>query len=549
MAQEDGVIRVGDEVQYFLERQHLLGNLSGAHLTHQPLSKYQVQIYLDSLYAKRESMSEDDQIVLSQFRGKRLHPLAKWLKGERSSIFRNGRDLVSWVGDDYNFQLNPILYTVLGPGTRGGISESANGARLFYRNTRGLRIAGSIGKYLFFESRIEENQRIPGFPLFNNQTAPRQGVVKFDTESGSNPAYDYFNGTGVVGLKAKYFEIRFGRDRNHWGTGRGSVQLSSYAPVYDQFQLRTTVGKVQYTNLWSAFSDHSTLPDGEYFFDNAIPRKFGAFHRLAFNATENIQLGLFETVIVGQDSSSSQGTVDFSYFNPVIFYRSVEIDRGGSGNAFIGGDLSWKVRPGLQFYGQFMLDEFSISQLRRPRDGWWANKWSWLAGFHIVDPVPILPSNSSVRMEYTRSRPFTFSHRLASQGYVHANDLLSHPAGPNSEDVALFVNLRPTPVLYVGLNMAMTIRGRNPDDENLGGDPLIPYGEGREDELGHRLLQGVPQNLFLLEGHLSYELMPSFFAEAAVHLESIFDGEQDTSWYLMPTMGFRWGVPFQSARY
>jgi len=548
IAQQDGVTQVGEEVQLFLERQYALGNLPGAFLTHQPLSRYEVQVYLDSLDTIREFLSGQDQITLSHYRGKKLHNLAKRVKGSRKSTFGNGRDFLSLTGEDFRFQFNPMLYTVAGPGSRGGLEGDANGARIFWRNTRGVRASGSIGKYLFFETRIEENQRIPGFPVFTNQTAPRQGVVKFDSTGNANPAYDYFSGSGLVGIRTKYFEIRFGRDKNHWGTGRGSVQLSNYAPVYDQLQLRTTVGKVQYTNLFSAFSDHTGLPDGEYFFNEAIPRKFGAFHRLAINVTKNLQVGLFETVIIGQDSAQTRSTYDFSYLNPVIFYRSVEIDRGGAGNAFIGGDVNWIVRPGLQFYGQFILDEFQLSQIRQPREGWWANKWSWLAGFHLVDPIPILPSNSSIRLEYTRSRPFTFSHRLSSQGYVHANDILAHPAGPNSEDIALFIHYRPSPTIIAGLNMAMTVRGRNPSTENLGGDPLIPYDEDRQNELGHRLLQG-PQNQFLLEGHLSYELMPTLFAEAAVHFESIYDGENDSSWYLMPTIGLRWGVPFQSARY
>lgn len=545
-AQRDGLLQINDPIHNFLTWQYVAGRLPYAFLTHQPLSAYEARIYLDKLAEKTVDMNRVERALLSRYRGQSTLGQAERLHERYGVLYANGNDLISSEAEDYSVQFNPLLYFSGGMGRRSIQSEGSRTA-FMWQNTRGVRFSGGLGESIFFETRIEENQRIPGLPEFNKDSAPRLGNVKFESDSSrldTDAAYDYFLATGVVGARTKHFEIRFGRDRNMWGAGKSSVQLSNYSTVYDQLQIRTTVGRFQYTNLFAAFSDLTDL-SGDLIENVTIPRKYGAFHRLALNVSHNIKLGLFEAVVFAEDSARSG--FDVSYLNPVIFYRAVESDRGSSANVVAGGDFEWLVRPGLLTYAQVVIDEFKLSEIGFPNRGWWANKWSWLGGIQVLDPIPGL-SNLRMRVEYTRTRPFTFSHRVANQGYIHYEDLLAHPSGPNSEDVGLFFSYQPTQRIFAELNLAATIRGRNSDTENFGSDPGVSY-LTRDGDFGHQILQGIPQNRVLIEAHGGYELFPLLFVEGAFQFEHIRDDENGDEWYATPMIMLRWGLPFQSRRY
>jgi hypothetical protein len=296
--------------------------------------------------------------------------------------------------------------------------------------------------------------------------------------------------------------------------------------------------------LFTAFTDLTDLP-GDFALDRSIPQKYGALHRLSVAINRRMQLGVFEGVVFTPDSV--RRGYELSFLNPVIFYRAVESDRGSAGNVILGGDFQWLVRPGFLTYTQFIVDEFRIRELKNPGRGWWGNKWGWTFGVHVIDPIPVI-KNSSIRAEYTRTRPFTYSHRTGNQGYEHYGDFLAHPAGPNSEDVALFLTLQPTSRVFAEVSVAATVRGRNQETENVGADPSVPY-TTRDGDFGHRLLQGIPQNHVLLEFHAGYELLPLVFLEAALHTERYRDGQLGEQWHISPIVTLRWGLPFQSVRY
>jgi hypothetical protein len=545
-AQTDGLLQINDPIHNFLTWQRLEGRLPLAFLSHQPLSVYEAQRYLDSVAVMRSELTPIERQLLDRYRGDTTLVSAIRLNEKASALFSNGVDFLSSRGEDFSIQVNPLLYLTGGLANRS-VERAGSRSYFTYQNTRGLRFSGAIGSHVFFESRIEENQRIPGLPQSSKNTAPRLGNVKYDPGSDSllsTAPYDYLIATGVLGVRTKFFEFRFGRDRNLWGVGKTSTQLSNFSTVYDQFQIRTTVGRFQYTNLFTGFSDLTDLSE-DFEETIRIPRKYGAFHRLSINITDAMDLSFFEGVVFADDSVRSG--FDLAMLNPVIFYRALERDQGSSANVVIGFDYSWIVKPGFMTYVQLVIDEFKLSEVFNPDRGWWANKWSWMLGFQVVDPIPWF-DHVRMRVEYSRTRPFTFSHRVANQGYIHYEDLLAHPSGPNAEDVALSFIYQPSHRFFGELNLFMTIRGRNSETTNFGADPGVSY-TTREDDYGHHILQGVPLNHFALEAHGGYELFPNVFLEGALVFEHFVDGITGTDWYVAPVATFRWGLPYQSIRY
>lgn len=532
-AQHEGVLHPRDPLHGFLLRQQVTGDLQGILLQHLPLSRYEARAYLTRI--DRSRLNSLDRSLLRSYVGEQP-PGAELAQQLWSQFYDGGASFLSVEGEGFRFELDPLLYLQAGRVMRPGADTLH---RSTFQNTRGIRAAGHIGPYFFFETRLEENQRRDAWPSVALRSAPRLGGTKFYRESQE---YDYWRAMGVVGIRTNHFEVRAGRDRNRWGDGVTSLFLSDYAPEYDQLQIRTTVWRFQYVNLFTAWTDVASL---DRFNDHVMPRKYGALHSLAIDLPARVQLHFYESVIFAPDYDDNRRRgFDLSYLNPLIFYRAVEIDRGSPDNMQIGAGASWIPVPGLKLFAQGLLTEFKLDELTSG-EGWFGNKWGWTGGFHAVPPwVP----GMDVRFEHTRVRPFTYSHRDVETTFVHYNDPLGHPAEQNFYDYALQINYQPHVRWSGTLNASYTRRGRNPEGENWGGDPRESYATRLQNH-GHFIGQGVRVNEYRLEAHAGYELLPRVYLEVAAYMEQIDDAELGTEWYVNPMLQLRWGLPFQGMRY
>jgi hypothetical protein len=146
-----------------------------------------------------------------------------------------------------------------------------------------------------------------------------------------------------------------------------------------------------------------------------------------------------------------------------------------------------------------------------------------------------------------RIRPFVYTHRSDATAFIHYGDALGFPSGPNSVDAALLIDYRPPGRWQAALNVAYTLRGRGTPDRNVGADIARPYGT-RPDNTAP-FLQGVRQERWFVEGHLSAELLPRLYATASLQAELFRDAERGRDLFAAPTLGLRWGLPFESQRY
>jgi hypothetical protein len=535
-AQEEGILRIDDPIHRFLERQQSAGRLPGAFLAHRPLSAYEAQRYLDTLANRVNDLSPLDRELLARYRGSEASPGAEWVNRRLPFLYTNGNDVFSADGDGWRVVLNPAMYLSVGRAWRNQPVDEHDRVPTF-RNTRGVRAAGHIGDHVFFESRIEENQVREPFTTSVGFTAPRLGYTK-TWEQGT---LDHFTAMGIVGVRSRFFELRFGRDRNRWADGRTSLYLSNFAPLYDQLQIRTSFWRIQYTNLFARFTDRTGV---DPLFHNAnLPRKYGAFHQLAIDLPGRVQVAFFESVIFAPDSVRGTG-FDIAYLNPIIFLRPVEHDLGSPDNMMIGMSLSWIARRGLKFYGQGFLTELRLEELFAG-EGWYGNKYGLLGGVHLVD---VLLDGLDLRMELSKVRPYAYAHFDPSTAFVHYDDVLGHPAGQNVVDVAVFADYMPTGRWRLALNAARTSRGRDPEGENWGNDPRLSYHDAAH-YYDVRMMHGVRVDQWLIEAVAGYELLPRLFLEMALRFERFDDAERGVTRYTEPMLQMRWGIPFKSQRW
>ncbi len=546
LAQVDGVHHVGDDPTRFLVRLQNKGLLPTAFLSHRPLSVYEARSYADSVDWTSEQLTGLDRDYLRKWldadAARADNLLASWIP----SLYQNGSDFLSVTGEDYALQLNPLLYVGAGP-TKLSRRVDRDDNQIIYRNTRGVRFSGHVGRF-FVETRFEETQ----------QDAPAQArrwiiqrlgrvnhPVATEDELLTANNLDYFIATGLIGYRAPHVELRLGRDRNRWGFGTNSLTLSDFSYVYDQFQVRLDLWRLQYVSLFTSLSDRNAGRTGL-----EIPPKFGVFHRLAVRISDRVRVGLFESVVFTPDDASESGSY-FGFLNPVIFYRSVDGDIGSPGNIVIGVDGQWIVHPGYVIYGQLALDEFRLSEFFRAR-GWWKNTYGVQGGVRVSD---LLVRDLDLVLEYARIRPYMYSNKTPSLSYLHSRGVLGHSAGPNAVDWTMSAEYRPIDRLTLAVQGAHTRRGLNTSDQNFGGDPSTSYDTNRVDSLGDPLifgveiLQGVRQTELLAEARVSYELWTNASLEAAMVYQSIRTQGEPKDRYVSAILQLRWGLPFGGLRY
>ena len=529
-AQREGLLQIGNPLSELLVRQAAAGRLPSASADLQPLSAGEAASLLDTL-ATRTDLSRADRELVQRFRGESAPP-----RFSPYGLYRDGSAPVRVEGDGYAVEVEPLLYLAAGPARRTE-TETRSPSVFAYQASRGLRVGGHVGRHLFFETRAEENQRVD--PVLDYEragtTTPRLGFVKLP----DGETYDYFTATGVVGYQDRFVEVRFGRDRNRWGPGENSLLLSDYAAPYDHLQVRAHAGPFRYASVFARF----TTPDRVG--DNLLPSKYGAFHQLGVSIGR-VDLEVFEQIMFHDDTTGgNRRGFELGYLNPVIFYRSVESELGSADNALIGGSVAVRPTAGVRLYGQALLDEFTASRFF---DDYWGNKWGVLGGVHTVDVgLPGL----ELRAEAARLRPYLYSHKTEESSATHYGDVLGYAAGPNAYDLSFFARYRPTIKIQTAINVARTVRGRNPDGQNVGADPRLPY-TTRDTALdldGVPTLTGVRQTETLLEARLGYELLPGLVAEGALVGRSLNDALRGPTRSLAALLQVRWGLPFRSVRY
>jgi hypothetical protein len=250
--------------------------------------------------------------------------------------------------------------------------------------------------------------------------------------------YSYNNLSFYANYKASdHFLFEGGFGKNAFGDGYRSLFLSENAYNYPYFKITTTAWRIKYINLYAQFND---ISEGYYGWKDS-PKKYGSFQFLSWNITKRLNLNFFEAVIWQAKTKNNTRGFDINYLNPVIFMRPVEFSLGSPDNALLGFGFHYKILKSSVIYGQLVLDEFMLSEVRsgfshmlHPKDstisyGSWFNKQAIQIGFKTFDIGGI--KNLQLLTEINYVRPYTYSHREVGENYAHFNQPLAHPFGAN----------------------------------------------------------------------------------------------------------------------
>ncbi len=379
-----------------------------------------------------------------------------------------------------------------------------------YNNTRLVYTQGGIGKNLSFFGVIYESQG--RFADYYNRYAesirpaggnpaiiPGRGIAKqFKSDS-----YDYPIATGHISYTpSKYFNFQFGHGKNFLGDGYRSLLMSDNASPYPFFKINTTFWKLKYTNTWMSLRDVRS----EVSEKGSFRTKFMASHYLSYNITKRLNIGLFESVIWQNDNGRG---FDMNYLNPIIFYRAIEFSTGSrGGNALIGLSAKYKVNDRVNAYGQFIIDEFSSSDVFGG-NGSYKNKTGYQLGLKYYEAFGL--KNLYLQAEYNRVRPYTYSHNTIILNYGHNNQSMAHTLQANfSEFIAIARYQKGR--LYGDAKFIVAKRGfefNTPEDSSFYGGNIYGTEKDKISEEGNSLAQGNTTDFFHAEVQAGYVINPA----------------------------------------
>ncbi|MFZ4770133.1 MAG: capsule assembly Wzi family protein [Ferruginibacter sp.] len=401
-----------------------------------------------------------------------------------NSFYKTKANFLEVNSKDFFLALNPVLQIYLG-------AEKGNDDRIFL-NTRGVSVRGLIGKKIGFSSFIADNQE-RGPVFFQQQVGkyravPGVGFYKTFKKTG----VDYFDARGYITFNAaKFIDFQLGYDKNFIGNGYRSLFLSDWGNSNLFAKINTKIWKLNYQNIFMEL-----MPQFKKSGDKLLPRKYAAMHHLSMNVTKWLNVGLFEGVVFGR-----QDHFDFQYLNPIIFYRHIEGTVGSPDNALAGLDFKANVAHRLQFYGQFLLDEFILKEVKNNPTSW-VNKFGIQAGVKYIDAFGI--KNMDLQFETNRVRPFTYSHNDTIANYTHYNQPLAHPLGANFQEFIGILDYQPANKWHIYARAIYYNQGLDSAGINFGGNIFRDY-TTRSSNDGFKIAGGKKGSCFNGVLQVSYE--------------------------------------------
>jgi hypothetical protein len=526
---------LNSDITHLVERYEIKsGRFNDRLHTHlKPYQRKYVALLADSVWSAIDDLSPQDEFNLEYLRNDNW----EWSTTTESDaekpilkhFFKKKSDFFQYQDQNFDLHFNPVL--------GGFVGLERDNSNTPYMNTRGLEIRGMIKRKVGFYTYFTDTQatfasyvtdRING-----SQAVPNEGYYKNTGSSG----VDFLTARGYLTFAAvkDLIHVQFGYDKNSIGNGYRSLLLSDFSSNYLFLKLNTNVWKLNYQNLFAQMTAVNPR------FDSYYPQKFFALHHLSINITKNFNLGVFEAIVFNRGDSTRPMGYDLRYLVPLIFYRSIEQQAGSPDNANLGLDFKWNFLNRFSLYGQLMIDEFVLSEIRNGR-GWRGNKQAIQLGIKYIDVLGL--KNLDLQTEFNLARPYTYSHNFKYAEYSNYNQPLAHPLGANFYEWVGILRYQPFKrINLTGKAIYAKYGADNGVNTNFGSNIFLNNTINTQ-EFGNAITQGVKTNLTFLDFTASWQIRHNIFVDIKQiirRLDSEIDARDRTNYFA--SLAFRWNLP------
>ncbi|MEY3599141.1 MAG: hypothetical protein RL521_1563 [Bacteroidota bacterium] len=300
--------------------------------------------------------------------------------------------------------------------------------------------------------------------------------------SNKNNIIQQWDYTARLGFQAnKYVHLEVGKGKLFIGEGYRSQFLSHNSSTYPYGRISIKVGPFRFVSNYAQL--RSGVPGMGH-----QEKKYIGLHALSIDIKKKWSFALYEMVIWQRNDSTSVRNFDLHYMNPLAFWRPIEYAQGSADNVLLGLSASYTEKQKCKIYGQFLLDEWLLSEVRA-RLGWWGLKYGGQLGIQYFNVIPGL----HMLLEANATRPFTYSHASPVQAWGHDQQSLAHPLGSNYGELLYMAQYRHSSWRW-NYQINYSRKGNNRVGYNDGGDIFASY-MNPSHIYGNQLYQGQSQTL------------------------------------------------------
>ena len=456
------------------------------------LSRFEVREHLEAIDNKRGELSSTELQLLKRYKTEFyesidadtvtyfFHP-QKNFSTSLSELFSDKvKYLYAFKRKNANVYINMFGHVYYGQTFKPEI----NNTTLF---DGGLRIHGTVFNHLGYNFSLIKGGASGSTEVSELIEPNLLYSFKWIEDSENIGNYDFT--TGYIKYHTEPVEdmnlsIQVGRENKTVGYGYGSkLVLSGDNPPLDFIQFNFDYGIVNFTSIHG-----STV--GEFSLNRyARFTKYWAFNRLKLKFENLFDVGIGESIVY-----SGRG-LELAYLTPIGFYKFIEHSIQDRDNANLYFDFQSGFIKNLELQATFLLDENILSNLQELDK--YTNKTAYQLGIFWYQPFSI--HDLSFVLEYTKIRPFVYTHFDSKNVYTAFGKNLGHRIGPNADELFSRLSYNFNDWIRLNIVYAHIRRGENVyDDEgnlvkNVGGDIYLSHGSNPENKIAV-FLDGVRIN-------------------------------------------------------
>lgn len=505
-AQQENV-PLDNDVYSYLKEMNVKGIIAGIHDDSPNLSRFEVDKFLKVIETHSMELSRTELALLNKYKIEFCNDAANTentfqlfgngagFKGETSDLLSDKiKYTYAYKNNDGNFYLN-----VLGRIAEGSVFKpSVNNSQLY---DVGVTMRGTLFNNLGYFLNVTKGT-ISGSNYWAATFDPRMlytfKYIEAMLGAETMASYDFTGGY------LRYYwrpsdninlSLQLGREKIKFGYGYGSkLIISGDHPELDFFRLNFNWGIFSFTSITA-----STV--GKFYFGTELNEtKYLALNRFKLNIPDLFEFGLGENIIY-----AGRG-VDLAYLNPFTFYKFTEMSLQDRDNGTLWLDFQTHCFKNFEISGTFFLDEDILSNLQDLTN--FRNKTAYQIGAFWYSPFSI--NDLSLVCEYTKIRPYVYTHEREITNYTSFGQLLGHPIGPNADELLLRASFNASEKLNLRLDYQFIRSGKNIYDSNgnlilnAGGDAFVPY-RWYIDPDHINFLEGIRINQNILTASVKYE--------------------------------------------
>lgn len=499
-------VPLGYPVYDFIKEMSVKKIISGYDEDNPNLSRFEVADFLKVIDSKKSELSNTEIRLLNKYKVEYIPEEAN--EKNTWKMFGSGKNFLRNLEDFFSNKQKYIFY-IGKPGNNAYIEglghiyagneikpSKNNSALLMDGGFRGRgTILNHLGYYLdYYKGATFGNKNLQA------KIEPRlRADFKFNEDKEKVRNYDF------TSAYVKYFiepmedfkiSAQLGREKLTYGYGYGSkLILSGDNPNLDFLKINFSYGPIKISEIFASTAGRF-LPSR-----NDRYTKYYSAHKLKVCIKDLFDIGYTDMVVYN-------GRIDFAYLNPLMLWHFAEKSLQDRDNKILAIDLQTKFMKNIEFQGTVYIDDDEGFALLTGKTDI-SEKIAYQVGTYIYEPFSI--KNLSLIFEYTKIRPYTYTHDDPRNDYTAYGLNLGHRIGPNADEIYTKLSYNIYEWGRLNLEFSRIRKGNNVYDNcgnlvrNTGGDISQPFRYGTDDPEA-RFLDGERVNTNMVT--LNFRFIP-----------------------------------------